>query len=145
MFNFSKKKPASSNQPMIMHLKDAQNRAIPFPVNINATDIVTLLAESIHLAKLVSTEKRDLEVIRNDYLLKSQQLENDHQEIMAAIDREYTERSQMIDGITISAKQLIDAGQYDVGHALMSKMIDLLAKESPLEKIANMKNQRNLR
>ena len=139
MFKFNKKKQPVSSQPMVMQLTDAHNRSLPVPININATDIVTLLAESIHLAKLVTTEKRDLEVIRSDYMLMAQKLQNDHEEIMSALDKAYSDRSKMIDVINENAKILMDAGQYAAGHAIMNRMIDLLALESPLEKILNSK------
>ncbi len=139
MFNFNKKKKAVSNQPIVMQLKDAQNRSLPVPINLNATDIVTLLAESIHLAQLITTEKRDLEVIRSDYMLMAQKLQNDHEEIMSALDKAYSDRSKMIDSINENAKLMIEAGQYAVGHAIMNRMIDLLALESPLEIILKSK------
>lgn len=139
MFNFRKKKQTAPDQQVLLQLRDAQNRSLAVPVTLKATDLVTLLAESIQLAKLVTTEKRDLEVIRNEYLLRAQQLQNDHNQIMFALEKLYSERSQMIDGINAHAKQLIDAGQYDAGHAIMNRMMDLLSKESPLEKIINTK------
>jgi len=141
MFNFGKRKQPQSGRPITVHLLDAQKRSEPTPFTLNATDIAGLLMEVIQLAKLKATEKRDLEAIRSDYLLKNSHLEQKHKQAMEMIKEEYAGRKQMIEEISILAKQMIDRGQYEIGYAIINRMLDIIAKESPLQKVMDMQNK----
>ena len=89
--------------PVKVHLVDALKRAEPVPFTLHSFDLTGLLIETIQLAKLATTEKRDLEAIRSDYALKSSYLEKKHTETIALIQQEYTERATIVEAINARA------------------------------------------
>lgn len=140
MFNFGKKKTSSDQVQLI----NALNRAQPASFTLNSSDLTGLLIEAIQLAKLVTTEQRDLEVIRNEYTLKSQYLEQKHTEIITMIEKEYEGRAQIIGAINARAEQLISSGQYDAAQVILNRMIDIIESGSPLRSAMELRNQRLL-
>ena len=121
---------------------DAQNRAKPIPFTLHSTELFGLLVETIQLAKLVATEKRDLEAIRANYELRSQYLENLHTETLSFLENEYKERSQIISAISENAKLLILSGEYQAGQQIMNRLTDFIMNNSPLKSALELRNSK---
>lgn len=135
----SEKNPQKAHPVTI--LSDAKKRAEPAQFALQSTDLIGLLKEAMELAKLKATEQRDLEVIRNDYMLKKQHLEEKHAQAMEMIQKSYADRKMIIDEISGIAKALIEAEQYEAGQAVVSQMLTIISKESPLQAIIEMNNK----
>ncbi|PSK91634.1 hypothetical protein [Taibaiella chishuiensis] len=127
-----------------VHLVHAMDRAKTTTFTLSSTEIYGLLSESLQLMKLLSTEKRDLEAIRNHHEERNIYLRNLHEEVMYHIERTYTERSQMIAEISSISKTLIESGNIDAGTVLMNRLIDFVSKNSPLKSSLDFKNERLL-
>jgi len=145
MFNFGKKKPNQIQPPVTIHLDNARKRAEPTPITLHSTDLIGLLKEAVELGKLKATESRDLEAIRTDYMKTYKELDDYHNRAMSALDQEYAKRNKMIDEISAMAKQLISQGQYEAGQAIISQMLDIIAKQdSPLNTVIQGQSRRSI-
>jgi hypothetical protein len=133
------------NQPkksVEVQVLSAQNRSKPIPFTLHSTELFGLLVESVQLAKLIATEKRDLEAIRADYALRSQFLENLHKETLTFLENEYKERSQIIAAINENGKLLIVAGEYNAAQQIMNRLTDFIANNSPLKTALELRNSK---
>lgn len=120
--------------PVSMHFSNALGRAHVPPYTLTATDIMTLARQSMELSKLVATEKRDLEAIRNHHTQRLQELANEHDQMMALIENEYKSRTLQTELIHEQARRLIDAEQFEIAERIIERLSQILAI-SPLEKV----------
>lgn len=128
--------------PITVHLTDPLKGAGSIPFTFTSTDLTSLLIEGIQLGKLIATEERDLESIRTGYKLRSEFMENKHQEVMNEIERFYDDRQGTIDAINRQSELLIAAGQYEVAQVLLSKLIDMVASNSPLRSAMGLRDDK---
>lgn len=122
----------TSLRPIDVAVNNAQARSHPLTFTITATDIGKLLSEAVQLSTLIATEVRDLEAIRADLALRSQKLNNIHEEVMSLIKNEYRSRERQADLIHENVRLMIQAGQYKIAQEILNRLTDILA-DSPLK------------
>jgi hypothetical protein len=129
--------------PIDVAVHAARNRANPLHFSITATNIPNLLSEVIQLAKLISTEERDIEAIRTDYMLRSQKLKEVHEEVLFMIEKEYSSRDKQTELIHENVKLLIVSGQYHLAQKILERLTDILS-DSPLKQAMQYRIQSNI-
>lgn len=110
------------------------------PFAFQSTELFGLLAESLQLVRLIATEKRDLKMIRNNYRLRQQYLENIHLEVLAFMEHAYRERSLIISAISENTKLLITVGEFDAAQHIMNRLTDFIAANSPLKTALDLRS-----
>lgn len=128
--------PGSELAPMPFEvlLRNAVDRAAPRSYWLRSTSVADLVGEAIELAKLTSTQERDVEAIRAEYKLRSAKIANEHAENLLLINREYGLQELQIQSFHEVVKLLISAGQFGIVQQLANRLGDILAV-SPLDKI----------
>ena len=94
----------------------------------NVTELVQTVAEAYRLT--VSLD-RDIIEIQAHYRALEQSDQQLHEQIMLALEGQFTQRADQIAFVERIANRLIDEGQYDAAYSIISQLMTIL-QQSPV-------------
>lgn len=105
---------------------------------IAASKNVTALVKSVADAyRLTITLKRDIAQIEGHYTHLEQKDRQIHEEIVLALEGRFLERAAQIDFVERIASQLIEKGEYEIAHSIISQLMKILQQSPTREAFAN--------
>lgn len=98
--------------------------------NISQTTDIMALAKMVTEAySLTVSQERDVIAIKAQHSLAMLQAQNEHEQIMKALDDGFAAQELIVTSVMASANRAIDAGDHELAHAIISQLLQVQANQ----------------